>query len=360
MSEELLQYKCPNCGGQVEFNSQTQNMKCPYCDSEFAVESLHAMDESLQDEKPDDMQWNTGSSSEWTDSDTEGMRSYLCQSCGGEIVCDEHTAASACPYCGNPVVMTGNLAGTLKPDLVIPFKIDKKAAKEALKRHTTGKKLLPKIFSDENHLEEIQGIYVPFWLFDADADVQLRFKGTKNRIWSDHNYNYTETQFYSVQRGGSMSFAAVPVDSSAKMPDDLMESIEPYDMKDAVDFRTAYLSGYLAEKYGSTADECIPRANERVKKTAQAVFQSQAQGYTTLIPEQTNVQLRNGTVKYVLLPVWILHTKWNDETYTFAMNGQTGKFVGNLPMDKSAYWKWRLGLTAAFGAAIYLLMQFMF
>ena len=360
MSEELLQYKCPNCGGQVEFDSKTQNMKCPYCDSEFAVESLHDMDESIKDEKPDDMQWNTDEISEWSSADADGMCSYICQSCGGEIVCEEHTAASACPYCGNPVVMTGNLTGTCKPDLVIPFKIDKKAAKEALKRHTTGKKFLPKIFADENHLEEIQGIYVPFWLFDADADVQLRFKGTKNRIWSDRNYTYTETQYYSVQRGGTMSFTGVPVDSSTKMPDDLMESIEPYNIADAVDFKTAYLSGYLAEKYGASADECIPRANERAKQTAQAVFQSQAQGYTTLIPEQTNIQLLNGSVRYVLLPVWLLHTKWNGKTYTFAMNGQTGKFVGNLPMDKKAYWTWRLGLTAVLTAVIYLLMQFMF
>jgi DNA-directed RNA polymerase subunit RPC12/RpoP len=68
---------------------------------------------------------------------------YVCQSCGGEIVADEHTAATACPFCGNPVVMTGNVSGSLKPDLVIPFQVDKKAAKEALKKHYSGKRLLP-------------------------------------------------------------------------------------------------------------------------------------------------------------------------------------------------------------------------
>jgi len=359
MSEELLQYKCPNCGGQVEFDSQSQNMKCPYCDSEFSVESMQAMDASLADEKPDDMQWNTDTVGEWSDDDADGMRSYVCQSCGGEIVCEEHTAASACPYCGNPIVVTGSVTGTLKPDLVIPFKIDKKAAKEALIRHCTGKKLLPKIFLDENHLEEIQGIYVPFWLFDADADVQLRFKGTKNRVWSDRSYTYTETQYYSVQRGGSMSFTGVPVDSSAKMPDDLMESIEPYNLADAVDFKTAYLSGYLAEKYGTTADECVPRANERARQTAQAVFRSQAQGYTSLIPEQTNIQLKNGTVKYVLLPVWLLHTKWNDETYTFAMNGQTGKMTGSLPVCPKRTALWFSGIFAGV-TLIASLAQFIF
>lgn len=358
MSEELLEYKCPNCGGKVEFDSHSQNMKCPYCDSEFDVDSLSAAEEALADEKPDDMQWDTESSDEWTEED--GVRIYVCDSCGGEIVCDEHTAASACPFCASPIVMAGNVAGSLRPDLVVPFKIDKKAAKEALIRHTSGKKLLPKVFTDENHLEQIQGVYVPVWLFDADADVQLRFRGTKNRVWTDRNYIYNETSYYAVQRGGSMSFSGVPVDSSSKMPDDLMESVEPYNLAEAVDFRTAYLSGYLAEKYGSTADECIPRANERVKRTAENVFRSQAQGYTSLIPEASHIQLKNGTVKYILLPVWLLTTKWNGENYTFAMNGQTGKFVGNLPMDKKAYWIWRLGLTAGIGLAIYLLMQLMF
>ena len=72
--------------------------------------------------------------------------------------------------------MMGQVSGALKPDYVIPFKIDKKAAKEALQRHYKGKKLLPKIFKKENHIDEIKGVYVPFWLFDADADADIRYK----------------------------------------------------------------------------------------------------------------------------------------------------------------------------------------
>ena len=162
----LQQYKCPCCDGAIEFSSAAQKMKCPYCDTEFEMETLAAYDQQLQQETSDDMTWDTAAGGDWTEGEEEGLRIYVCQSCGGEIIADESTGATACPYCGNPVVMMGAFSGDLKPDLVIPFQLDKAAAVAALKRHTSGKRLLPKVFADENHLREIKGVYVPVWLFD--------------------------------------------------------------------------------------------------------------------------------------------------------------------------------------------------
>ena len=231
--------------------------------------------------------------------------------------------------------------------------LDKKAAKEGLKKHLTGKRLLPKIFKDQNHIDEIKGIYVPFWLFDADAEADIRYKGTTVRTWSDSDYNYTQTSYYSILRGGRIGFERVPVDGSSKMEDDLMESIEPFDFSSAVDFQTAYLSGYLADRYDVNADDSIGRANERVKHSTEDAFASTVSGYTTVMAENTNVRLSGGKVKYALYPVWLLNTTWNGNKYTFAMNGQTGKFVGDLPVDKSAEAKWTLLLTAIYGVATY-------
>ena len=149
------------------------------------------------------------------------------------------------------------------------------------------------------------------------------------------------------------------MDGSTKMPDDLMESIEPYEFSEAVDFQTAYLAGYLADKYDVKADESIARANERIKHSTEQIFASTVHGYTTVIPENSNIRFRNGHVRYALYPVWLLNTIWDNKRYTFAMNGQTGKFVGDLPMDKAAYWKWFGGLTAAFGAVTYLVAFFL-
>lgn len=354
----LLEYKCPCCGGAIAFDSSVQKMKCPYCDTEFEMDALRAQDEALrqEQEQTEDMSWDTSAGSDWQPGETEGMRVYTCKSCGGEIVGDENTGATACPYCGNPVVMTGAFAGTLRPDLVIPFQLDKEAAKKAFAQHLQGKRLLPKAFKNENHIDEVKGVYVPFWLFNAEADADLRYRATRVHTWSDSNYVYTETQYFSILRSGSLAFDNVPVDGSSKMADDLMESIEPFDLRGAVDFQTAYLAGYLADKYDVTAEESINRANQRVRESTEDAFRGTVQGYATVMPEHSNLRLKNGRAKYALYPVWLLNTTWQGKKYTFAMNGQTGKFVGNLPMDKGAFWKWFWGVTAAVTAAVYGLM----
>ena len=351
----LLQYKCPCCGGAIEFDSELQKMKCPYCDTEFDVETLKGYDEDLNDTTEDHFQWDSTAGGEWTEDEASGMRLYVCQSCGGQVVGDEHMAATKCPYCDNPVVVMGNLAGDLKPDFVIPFKLDKEAAKEGLRKHLSKKRLLPKAFKQENHIDEIRGVYVPFWLFDTDVDARLRWRGTRVRHWSDSNYDYTETRYYSVLRAGNIAFDRIPVDGSTKMADDLMESIEPFDFSEAVDFQTAYLAGYLADKYDVSAEDSIERANRRVKQSTQDAFEATVHGYTTLSSEHSAIQLHNGKSHYALYPVWLFNTTYKGEKYTFAMNGQTGKFVGNLPTCWPTYFKWLGGLTAAVGAAVFAL-----
>ena len=349
----LQQYKCPCCDGSIEFSSRRQKMTCPYCDTEFEMETLRAYDEALGEQPKDDMRWQTDPGQDWQEGEDEGLRIYQCKTCGGEIVTDETTAAASCPYCSNPVVMMGQLAGDLKPDLVIPFKHDRKAAMEALKKHYRGKVLLPKVFGQENHIEEVKGVYVPVWLFDADAQASIRYKATRVRSWSDSRYHYTETSHYSVFRSGSMSYDAVPVDGSTKMDDALMESIEPFDLSDGVDFQTAYLSGFFADRYDVNAEQSVARANERIRNSTEQAFASTAMGYTTLVPVSTNIHLKNGKAKYALYPVWLLNTTWNGKQYHFAMNGQTGKMVGDLPMDKGAFCRWLFGIAGAVSAAVF-------
>ncbi|MDD7419956.1 MAG: hypothetical protein PUK46_10925 [Ruminococcus sp.] len=354
---DINEYKCPSCGGAIEFDSHSQKMKCPYCDTEFDLETLKKYDEQLSKEaeqKDDISDWQTDPGKQWQEGETDGMNVYTCKSCGGEIVSDENTGATSCPYCGNPVILTERFRGALRPDMVIPFKLDKKAAKEAYYKHIKGRPLLPKVFRRENHIDEIKGIYVPFWLFDADVAADARYKATKVRTWSDSDYDYTETSYYSVDRSGNMSFVSVPVDGSSRMSDDLMESIEPYKVADAVEFQTAYLSGYLADKYDVDAQQSTDRAKERMKESAQDVLRDTVKGYASVIPENTNVRISGGDAKYALYPVWILNTTWRGKKYIFAMNGQTGRMTGDLPVDNGAYTRWLLGLTAVFSIAAYL------
>lgn len=355
----LQEYKCPNCNGAIQFDSNIQKMKCPYCDAEFDMQAVASLDQSLNQMQPDNMEWNNTAGQQWQEGETDGLRVYVCNSCGGEVVGDETTGATSCPYCDNPVVMTGQFAGALKPDLVIPFKKDKKAAIAGLKKHYEGKRLLPSVFKNENHIKEVKGVYVPFWLFDADVQANVQYKATRTRSWSDSSYRYTETSHFAVNRAGYVAFDGVPVDGSTKMPDDLMESIEPFNLNEAVDFQTAYLAGYLADKYDVSSDESILRANQRIKSSTENAFMSTVNGYDSVVAEFSQVNMQNGRARYALYPVWILNTEWRGKKYTFAMNGQTGKVVGDLPMDKGKYKKWLWGM-AAIGTAVAFAAQYIF
>lgn len=332
----LQEYKCPCCGGAIVWNSTAQKMKCPFCDTEFDVDTLQGFDMDLREDGEDELNW-TQATGTWQPEEMANLQSYICNSCGGEIIGDKDMGATSCPYCGNAVVVPSQFSGDLRPDFVIPFKKNKDEAKAALKAHLKGKKFLPKVFTDENHIDEIKGIYVPFWLFDAEANADARYKATRTRHWTQGKNRYTETQYYSISRAGHINFDHVAIDASTKMADDLMESIEPFDFDEAVPFNSGYLAGYLADRYDVHPDLSMERANERIRKTTEQEFAKTVTGYDSVIPQHVSVRLTGGKSSYALYPVWLLNTSWKGDRYTFAMNGQTGRFVGDLPADNAAF-----------------------
>ncbi len=354
----LLDYKCPNCNASIEFDSQSQQMQCPYCDTTIDVESLQAMDNILNENATENLEWSQDESEYFSSDDTQGMNVYACQSCGGEVVADETTAATKCPFCDNNIVMKNQFSGDLKPDVIIPFMHDKKAAKEALKKHVD-KRFVPQVFKDENHIDEIKGVYVPVWLFDSKVHAHYVFHGEIIRTYSDSNYDYTETSVYMLNRSGELAFQNIPVDGSTKMDDDLMESVEPFDVAQTKDFQTAYLSGYLANRYDVDVDECIKRANERIRYSTEEVLRGSTAGYSNVTVQSGNINLSDNSYRYAMYPVWLLNTSWNGQKFAFAMNGQSGKIVGNLPMDKSKAALWMAGLTLINSAVVYAIAWFL-
>ena len=165
----------------------------------------------------------------------------------------------------------------------------------------------------------------------------MRFKGETSRRWSDANYDYKEIKYYSLVRGGNIAFDHVPVDGSEKMEDKLMESIEPYDYNEAVEFNAGYLAGFAADRYDVDKDTTFKRATERFRDGTIQAFRNDIQGYENVRPEDSNLQLSNTKTLYALYPVWILNTKWRDKNYRFAINGQTGKTAGNLPVSAGKF-----------------------
>ncbi len=374
MATQVTNYQCPACTGPLQFNAATGKLGCEFCGSVYEVTEIEALyaqkdeqaaaNKAAADEKraaaaaSGKDAWDmSGLSSDWG-SEGNSMRVYNCPSCTAELICDETTAVTACPYCGNPTVVPGQFSGTLKPDFVIPFKVTKKEAIAALKKHYEGRPFLPSAFKKDNHLEEIKGVYVPFWLFDGEAECDAVYDCEKTSTYRSGDYDVTHTDHFEVMRQGTVSFRRIPVDGSTKMPDDYMDSIEPFDYKELKPFSTGYMPGYLADKYDVSAEDCSARADERARNTAGQCLRGSVTGYTSVSERYENIQLHRGEVKYALLPVWLLSTKWNGQNWLFAMNGQTGKFVGKLPVDKKKKWGIFAGVYAAAALVAAAIMLF--
>ena len=351
----VLEYKCPSCGGALHFGDENQRMQCPYCDNEFDVDEIVEHNAHLEEKQ--EFQWEQTESTRWSTEEEAHLRAFTCPSCGGELVTEETTAATFCPFCDNPAILPGRVAGGLKPDGVIPFRLSKDDAKAAFLKLCKGKPLLPKFFTQDQRVEKITGVYVPFWLYDCDTSFKGHYRATRVRHWVDSQYSYTRTSYFHLTRGADASFAAIPMDASQKMDNALMESIEPFDFSQLVDFETAYLSGYLADKYDVEAAFGEDRIRQRVEASMNTLVADSMLGYATVVPISKQTNVTHGKARYVLLPVWMLHTSYEGKTYVFAMNGQTGAMTGTFPICPKRTAGWFAGIWAGVSALAWLLLS---
>lgn len=384
MPTQVTNYQCPACTGPLHYSAKSGKLECDYCGSSFDVaeiEALYARKEAeaaaakqAADAKAEAAQaakdeaaeaaaasggWDTSDLSRDWGAEADGLRVYSCPSCGAELICDQSTAATACPYCGNPAIVPGQFSGALRPDYILPFRLSKDDAVQALRAHYKGKPFLPRSFTSANHIEQIQGVYVPFWLFDGGAEGAASYRASNTNVYEAGDYEITETRHYHVVRAGSLAFEKIPVDASSKMPDDHMDSIEPFDYAQLRPFSTAYLPGYLADKYDVTIDDSRDRADTRCRETLAQALRDTVTGYGACVTEREDIALRRGKVHYALLPVWMLSTKWRGQDFLFAMNGQTGKLVGDLPTDRGRFWGMFAAIAAPLTVALTAILQFL-
>jgi len=343
----VIEYQCPCCGAGLHFGGDIQKLNCEYCDNEFDIDTVRAFNESQSKKDSVDIQWELEQKSGWGQDEQDKLTNFLCPSCGAEIMSDSTTAATFCPYCDNPAIMPGRLSGGLRPDSVLPFRTTKEDAKAALLKMCKGKPLLPKGFTEEQRLEKITGMYVPFWLYDCKGDFKGSYKATRIHTWMDAKYTYTRTEHFLLDRAADADFIGIPMDGSSKMDDAFMESIEPFDYGQLTDFDTAFLSGFYADKYDVEADKGKDRIRQRVDNAMNDQVRPSLAGFATVIPTSRQLNIQHSKARYVLLPVWMLNTKYRGKMYTFAMNGQTGKMTGTLPICPKRSAAWFSGIFAA-------------
>ena len=345
MADTSVSYKCPKCGAPLTFLPGHNHVTCEFCDSKISIAEMDALYAAKEAQaasaaEAQETRWNienTGGT--WDAAETANMMIQTCSSCGAELVSDGNTMATECAYCGSPNMMPRQFDGMLRPDFVIPFKKTKQDAIAALKEfYGDGlrKYILPSAFTSENRIKEIQSMYVPFWLFDSKVRASATFRAENDRVTETADEIITETSHYHCERSGEMTFRGIPVDASKRMDDSYMESIEPFDYSELEPFSAAYFTGHVADKYDVDAEASAPRADKRVETSAIGVLESTVTGYDRCsLDGEAQIIKEGGNVSYAMAPVWILTTKFDGKPYTFMMNGQTGKVVGSVPIDKT-------------------------
>lgn len=334
-----LDNKCPSCGAPILYNATTHNWVCEYCHSKFSLEEMKKYNNASSKENNEPIKKVIKK----TTDNTTYVR-YFCKNCNAEIIADENTASTFCVYCGNTAILKEKLSGEFAPSKIIPFKKDKNYAINGFKMLKKGRPFVPKDFVNEKNIEKITGVYIPFWLYDVMVNGELNVKSTRVASWRSGDYAYTKTDIYAADSIGEMSYGKVPVDGSSRFANDIMNAIEPFDYSELEEYNHAYLSGFLAEKYDVDSSTAFEDARKRtVKSTTDKMLSDMSVPGSKVITNNTlaaNIQKTD----YVLLPVWMVNVKYNNKYYTFAMNGQTGEFVGNIPLSVGKVILWYFGL----------------
>ncbi len=349
MNDDVMKQQCPTCGAALSFDIEHKRVLCEHCDSVFPVEHLA---DALEGERPN---WRSNSANKEY-APMEGQAGLVCTSCAAQVISNDSTVATECIYCGSRVIITDKIKGMLQPDCILPFKVLKADAVEKLKKFYGKKILLPDAFRDENRINNITGMYVPFWLFSGKGVFNYTYAPTdvvkKN--------NTTTTKHYELDVSGNIDYRLLPVGATTKITDDYMEGLEPFHFGELSAFSHGYLAGFYAEKFDVSVDDCTHRAKDRLFVSTQASVSCAKDAYlskkrakhTTTPLKGTSFSLENEDIRYAFLPVWMLNTKYKGKMYRFAINGQTGKVSGELPIDSKKLFALLAALFAS-GAAIF-------
>lgn len=325
----ILEQKCPQCGAATRFDPQKQMLVCDACGTTFPFELERVTAASLmEDFRFEDFRKG------YEQPDAEKLPVYLCKSCGAELIAPPEQISLTCPYCRNHIVLSDKVSGNLRPNGIIPFQITAKELPARLQAFYKNKKLLPKRFFSEAAMAGVTGVYVPFWLFSGDVDGEADFAASRDVVHTEGDYLVTDTYYYAVTAGGHAVFHNVPVDAGERIPDALMDSLEPFDMTAVQPFDIGYLAGYTADRFDTPAENMEQRAKERIENTVNDILAAAAGSYKQTKRSGSRLQTKL-TAQYYLLPVYLFRLKYLNKSYTFAVNGQSGKIVGNLPNSKA-------------------------
>lgn len=329
---DIVSFKCPNCDGELKFSPKTQGYTCEWCGSTFDQSYFDQMEEAA----PESAEGAEAPPPAAQAPSEEAGQVFTCPSCGAEVVTDATTAATFCYYCHNPVVLSGRLSGDLLPDFVIPFQIPKEEAVERFIKFTKKKWFIPRDFFNPKQVENLTGVYFPYWKGDGHFDGVASAEGNKVRTWVSGDYEYTETKTFHVEREGTVELKNWLGIALSKTNQVLAEGVQPYDFEKLVPFSYGYLTGFQAEKRDIEKAVMKERADQELHDSADSALKGEMKGYTTITKFNSNYRKKDVDLKYTLLPVWTMtYPGKGEKVYFYSMNGETGTVIGDFPVSMS-------------------------
>lgn len=318
-------YKCPNCGGALKYDPISKKMICEYCISYFEPEEVSEKTENSKAVQEESAAASEAEQQNDADDDYMECNIYSCTSCGGELMVNGLETSTFCAYCGQPTIVFNRVSKELKPRYIIPFSVTKEEAIGLIRDKLNSGFFVPDEIKNFE-TERIKGIYIPYWLCDMDYSDKQSLKGT---VGSGKN---AKTRYF--YRAARTSFKNMTLDASERLSDETSQRLEPFEMRDLVEFNTGYMSGYYADRYDVDQEKikqvAIVRGKQlfdmEVKRTVRA-------SNIQILDCKPNINIKE--FKYVLLPAWFLTFRYENEAYTFLVNGQTKKVVGGVPFYKS-------------------------
>lgn len=313
-----ITYKCLNCPSNLRMDPETQDFVCDYCGSHFSLQDFHKRSVSIPAETCKPMM----------------IATYHCQNCGAEINTDETTAASFCLYCHGPVILSNQLSGDHQPDKVIPFRMPREQVIGAMMRWCKKKRFIDTAFFDQAQVEKISGVYFPFYVASGEIEGFLNCQGKKVKTWASGHYRYTQTDTYQIEREGKVAFNDMTINALNKDHTYILNGILPYDQHKAVPFSMPYLSGFLADKRAVDENGVLPEITRIANQFTSAHLKKSAAGFSSVNRTTERISIKHVDYLYVLMPAWMLTYTYHKEQYYFAMNGDSGKIAGRVPLSR--------------------------
>jgi DNA-directed RNA polymerase subunit RPC12/RpoP len=313
-------YQCPQCGGHMAFDANKQELICQYCGFIQATEKRLAPDAA---EQAVDWVMPTTRAHRWA----EAQQRVACEACGAITLLPPGQTADRCPYCGsNRFVRSADTAELVDPQVVALFRTDAQQAAKKVKEWFGKGLAVPDDLIDRAGSLQLKPAYYPFWTFDGTLEIPWSCEvneGSNNHPrWIPHNGTEFEL------------FDDVLVPGLRSMPENELSTVEPFNLKDLVEFSPDYMAGWVSLTYDYPLSDASLRAREKVVKKFNRFM------YANIEPGHEKRNLRTGggkwsdmTFKHVLLPLWVGAYRYKDKLYRVLVNGQTGKVGGSKPTD---------------------------